>query len=194
MKSRPCHEFRGRDMMQDHFGMEKKQQVHNKGIGYGTKAYGTTLCITAARVSVYSDGIIDAGGFKKGWRMWLMNISSSKPKLMLLDANMHFMLLRKLNASSEVLMLPSCYVHAPLEMKGFITTSSHTNTSNLSFYIMNHILIMRHGGFSRWVEAKVVHSEAESEKWRRFLLHQMCVAIDVATDGREEDFLPRNGK
>ncbi|GKC25924.1 hypothetical protein Tco_1028074 [Tanacetum coccineum] len=35
MKSRPCHEFRGRDMMQDHLGMEKKQQVHNKGIGYG---------------------------------------------------------------------------------------------------------------------------------------------------------------
>ncbi|GKE37401.1 hypothetical protein Tco_1460806 [Tanacetum coccineum] len=48
--------------------------------------------------------------------------------------------------------------------------------------------------FLRWVEAKVVHSEAESEKQRRFLLHQMCVAIDVATDGREEDFLPRNGK
>ncbi|GJY67431.1 hypothetical protein Tco_0469669 [Tanacetum coccineum] len=30
MKSRPCHEFRGRDMMQDHLRMEKKQQVHNK--------------------------------------------------------------------------------------------------------------------------------------------------------------------
>ncbi|GKC08859.1 hypothetical protein Tco_1000469 [Tanacetum coccineum] len=44
--------------------------------------------------------------------------------------------------------------------------------------------------FPRWVEAKVVSSEVESEKWRRLLLHQMCVAIDVATDVREEDFLP----
>ncbi|GKD96394.1 hypothetical protein Tco_1380291 [Tanacetum coccineum] len=48
--------------------------------------------------------------------------------------------------------------------------------------------------FSRWVEAKVVSSEVESEKWRRLLLHQMCVAIDVATDGHEEDFFPQNGK
>ncbi|GKC91282.1 hypothetical protein Tco_1151931 [Tanacetum coccineum] len=48
--------------------------------------------------------------------------------------------------------------------------------------------------FSRWVETKVGSVEVESEKWRRLLLHQMCVAIDVATDGREEDFFPRNGK
>ncbi|GJT45261.1 hypothetical protein Tco_0953976 [Tanacetum coccineum] len=48
--------------------------------------------------------------------------------------------------------------------------------------------------FPRWVDAKVVSSEVESEKWRRLLLHQMCVAINVATDGSEEDFLPRNGK
>ncbi|GKC01103.1 hypothetical protein Tco_0987239 [Tanacetum coccineum] len=34
--------------------------------------------------------------------------------------------------------------------------------------------------FPRWVEAKVVSSEVEGEKWRRLLLHQMCVAIDVA--------------
>ncbi|GJZ30495.1 hypothetical protein Tco_0575542 [Tanacetum coccineum] len=47
--------------------------------------------------------------------------------------------------------------------------------------------------FPRWVEAKVVSSEDESEKWRRLLLHQMRVAIDVATDGRKEDFFPRNG-
>ncbi|GJT03033.1 ribonuclease H-like domain-containing protein [Tanacetum coccineum] len=48
--------------------------------------------------------------------------------------------------------------------------------------------------FPRWVEAKVVSSEVESENWKRILLHQMCVAIDVATDGREEDLFPRNGK
>ncbi|GJX17335.1 hypothetical protein Tco_0218167 [Tanacetum coccineum] len=48
--------------------------------------------------------------------------------------------------------------------------------------------------FLRWVEAKVVSSEVEREKWRRLLLHQMCVAIDVATDGRTEDFFPLNGK
>ncbi|GJX45798.1 hypothetical protein Tco_0262474 [Tanacetum coccineum] len=48
--------------------------------------------------------------------------------------------------------------------------------------------------FSRWVEAKVVSSEVESEEWRRLLLHQMCVAIDIATDDREEDFFPPNGK
>ncbi|GKB76928.1 hypothetical protein Tco_0943823 [Tanacetum coccineum] len=48
--------------------------------------------------------------------------------------------------------------------------------------------------FPRWVEAKVVSSEDESEKWRRLFLHQMYVAIDVATDGHEEDFFPRNGK
>ncbi|GJS10328.1 hypothetical protein Tco_0367124 [Tanacetum coccineum] len=48
--------------------------------------------------------------------------------------------------------------------------------------------------FSRWVEAKVDSFEVKGEKWRRLLLHRMCVAIDVATDGREEDFFPRNGK
>ncbi|GJX90668.1 hypothetical protein Tco_0343994 [Tanacetum coccineum] len=48
--------------------------------------------------------------------------------------------------------------------------------------------------FPRWVEAKVVSSEVQTKEWRRLLLHQMCVAIDVATDGREEDFFPRNGK
>ncbi|GJZ39988.1 retrovirus-related pol polyprotein from transposon TNT 1-94 [Tanacetum coccineum] len=53
--------------------------------------------------------------------------------------------------------------------------------------------LLRVARFLRWVEAKVVSSEVESEKWRRLLLHQMCVAIDVATNGREEDFLPRNG-
>ncbi|GJR47566.1 hypothetical protein Tco_1315669 [Tanacetum coccineum] len=48
--------------------------------------------------------------------------------------------------------------------------------------------------FLRWVESKVVSSEVESDKWSRLLLHQMCAAIAVATDGREEDFLPRNEK
>ncbi|GKF20369.1 hypothetical protein Tco_0069007 [Tanacetum coccineum] len=48
--------------------------------------------------------------------------------------------------------------------------------------------------FSRWVEAEVVSSEVEIEEWRRLLLHRMCGVIDVATDGREEDFFPRNGK
>ncbi|GKD62285.1 hypothetical protein Tco_1299794 [Tanacetum coccineum] len=47
--------------------------------------------------------------------------------------------------------------------------------------------------FARWVEAKVFSSEVETEKWRRLLLRLMCVAIDVATDGCEEDFFPRNG-
>ncbi|GJT36664.1 hypothetical protein Tco_0927083 [Tanacetum coccineum] len=44
--------------------------------------------------------------------------------------------------------------------------------------------------FSRWVEAKVDSFEVEGDKWRRLLLHQMCVAIDAATDGREEEFFP----
>ncbi|GJX45167.1 hypothetical protein Tco_0261843 [Tanacetum coccineum] len=48
--------------------------------------------------------------------------------------------------------------------------------------------------FLRWVEAKVVSFKVESKEWRRLLLHQMCVAIDVATDGREADFFPENGK
>ncbi|GJR45036.1 hypothetical protein Tco_1313139 [Tanacetum coccineum] len=46
----------------------------------------------------------------------------------------------------------------------------------------------------RWVEAKMVSSEVESGEWRRLLLHQMCFVIDVATDGCEEYFFPRNGK
>ncbi|GJR69442.1 hypothetical protein Tco_0015507 [Tanacetum coccineum] len=50
--------------------------------------------------------------------------------------------------------------------------------------------LLRVARFPRWVEAKVVSSEVESEEWRRLLLHQMCVDIDVATDGREEDFFP----
>ncbi|GJU94984.1 hypothetical protein Tco_1319740 [Tanacetum coccineum] len=48
--------------------------------------------------------------------------------------------------------------------------------------------------FLRWVKAKVVSFEVESKEWIRILLHQMCVAIDVATDGHEEDFFPRDGK
>ncbi|GJY64981.1 hypothetical protein Tco_0466441 [Tanacetum coccineum] len=48
--------------------------------------------------------------------------------------------------------------------------------------------------FPRWVEAKVDSFEVEGEKWRRLLLHRMYVAIDAATDGREEDFFPRNEK
>ncbi|GJS75793.1 hypothetical protein Tco_0725674 [Tanacetum coccineum] len=54
----------------------------------------------------------------------------------------------------------------------------------------NRIMTLRRdlfgvANFPRWVKAKVVSSEVEGEKWRRLLLHQMCVAIDVATDGRE---------
>ncbi|GKB87185.1 hypothetical protein Tco_0959457 [Tanacetum coccineum] len=48
--------------------------------------------------------------------------------------------------------------------------------------------------FPRWVEAKVDSFEVEGEKWRRFLLHRMCVAIDAATDSREEEFFPRDGR
>ncbi|GKB42244.1 hypothetical protein Tco_0887186 [Tanacetum coccineum] len=48
--------------------------------------------------------------------------------------------------------------------------------------------------FPRWVEAKVDSFEVEGENWRRLLLHRMCVAIDAATDGRDEDFFTRNGK
>ncbi|GJZ06857.1 hypothetical protein Tco_0540650, partial [Tanacetum coccineum] len=47
--------------------------------------------------------------------------------------------------------------------------------------------------FPRWVEAMVVSSKVESDKRRRLLLHQMCVSIYVAIDGREEDFFPPNG-
>ncbi|GJU77371.1 hypothetical protein Tco_1274441, partial [Tanacetum coccineum] len=47
--------------------------------------------------------------------------------------------------------------------------------------------------FLRWVEAEMVSHEVESEKWRRLLLHWMYVAFDVSTDGREDDFFPRNG-
>ncbi|GJY12036.1 putative reverse transcriptase domain-containing protein [Tanacetum coccineum] len=35
--------------------------------------------------------------------------------------------------------------------------------------------------------------EVESENWRRLLLHWMYDALNVSTDGREEDFFPRNG-
>ncbi|GJR65474.1 hypothetical protein Tco_0011539 [Tanacetum coccineum] len=45
----------------------------------------------------------------------------------------------------------------------------------------------------KWVEAELVSPEVESEKWRRLLLHSMSVAFYVSTDGREEDFFPRNG-
>ncbi|GJR22226.1 hypothetical protein Tco_0970753 [Tanacetum coccineum] len=48
-------------------------------------------------------------------------------------------------------------------------------------------------GDIRWVEAKMVSPEVESEKWRRLLLHWIYVAFNVPTDGRKEDFFPRNG-
>ncbi|GKE19310.1 hypothetical protein Tco_1426887, partial [Tanacetum coccineum] len=40
--------------------------------------------------------------------------------------------------------------------------------------------------FLRWVEAKKISLEVESEDWRRLLLHQMCLVNVVSTDGREE--------
>nr|GEU79270.1 reverse transcriptase domain-containing protein [Tanacetum cinerariifolium] len=46
--------------------------------------------------------------------------------------------------------------------------------------------------FLRWVEAEMISPEVESEKWRRPLLRWMYVAFDVSTDGREEEFFPRN--
>ncbi|GJX87508.1 hypothetical protein Tco_0339522 [Tanacetum coccineum] len=49
------------------------------------------------------------------------------------------------------------------------------------------------GPFLRWVEAEMVSPEVESEKWRRPLLHWMYDALNVSTDGREEDCFPRNG-
>ncbi|GKD24932.1 hypothetical protein Tco_1231146 [Tanacetum coccineum] len=65
--------------------MEKKQQVHNKDIGYGTKAYGSTLCITAARVLVYCDGIIVAGEAWKFVSFKEMTTSQLQGKLWLYD-------------------------------------------------------------------------------------------------------------
>ncbi|GKB89399.1 hypothetical protein Tco_0961671 [Tanacetum coccineum] len=47
--------------------------------------------------------------------------------------------------------------------------------------------------FLRWVEAEMVSPEVESEKWRRLLLHWMYDALNISTDGRKEDFFPRNG-
>ncbi|GJZ60798.1 hypothetical protein Tco_0616614 [Tanacetum coccineum] len=47
--------------------------------------------------------------------------------------------------------------------------------------------------YLRCVEAEMVSPEVESEKWRRPLLHWMYDALNVSTDGREEDFFPRNG-
>ncbi|GJR94179.1 hypothetical protein Tco_0266353 [Tanacetum coccineum] len=44
-----------------------------------------------------------------------------------------------------------------------------------------------------WVEAEMVSPEVESEKWKRPLLHWMYDALNISTDGREEDFFPRNG-
>ncbi|GJU85143.1 hypothetical protein Tco_1292689 [Tanacetum coccineum] len=47
--------------------------------------------------------------------------------------------------------------------------------------------------FLRWVEAEMVSPEVESEKGRRPLLHWMYDTLNVSTDGRKEDFFPRNG-
>ncbi|GJZ65162.1 hypothetical protein Tco_0621858 [Tanacetum coccineum] len=44
-----------------------------------------------------------------------------------------------------------------------------------------------------WVEAEMVSPEVENEKWRRLLLHWMYDALNISTDGREEDFFPQNG-
>ncbi|GKB89418.1 hypothetical protein Tco_0961690 [Tanacetum coccineum] len=46
--------------------------------------------------------------------------------------------------------------------------------------------------FLRRMEAEMVSHEVEREKWRRLLLHWRYVAFGVSTDGREEDFFPRN--
>ncbi|GJW30452.1 hypothetical protein Tco_0047327 [Tanacetum coccineum] len=44
--------------------------------------------------------------------------------------------------------------------------------------------------FLRRMEAEMVSPEVESGKWRRPLLHRMYDALNVSTDGREEDFFP----
>ncbi|GKB57663.1 hypothetical protein Tco_0913849 [Tanacetum coccineum] len=44
------------------------------------------------------------------------------------------------------------------------------------------------------VKAEKVNSEVGNEKWRRLLLREMCVAFDVSTDAREEDFFSRIGE
>ncbi|GJY25064.1 hypothetical protein Tco_0399790 [Tanacetum coccineum] len=43
--------------------------------------------------------------------------------------------------------------------------------------------------FLRWVEAKKVSLEVESEDWRRLLLHQMCLVNVVSTDGSVKKIL-----
>nr|GEX76916.1 reverse transcriptase domain-containing protein [Tanacetum cinerariifolium] len=84
-------------------------------------------------------------------------------------------------------------------------TPSHVKTYDGSEDPKDHLKIFQAGAkterdllenikFLRWVEAKVVSSEVESEKWRRLLLRQKSVAIDVATDVRKGDFFPQNGK
>ncbi|GKD55510.1 hypothetical protein Tco_1288897, partial [Tanacetum coccineum] len=45
--------------------------------------------------------------------------------------------------------------------------------------------------FLRWVEVEMVSPEVESEKWRRLLPHWMYDALNISTDGREEDFVSR---
>ncbi|GKB14921.1 hypothetical protein Tco_0848844 [Tanacetum coccineum] len=44
------------------------------------------------------------------------------------------------------------------------------------------------------VEVEKASSEVKNEKWRRLLLRKMCVAFDVSTDGRKEDFFSRIGE
>ncbi|GKB21332.1 retrovirus-related pol polyprotein from transposon TNT 1-94 [Tanacetum coccineum] len=46
--------------------------------------------------------------------------------------------------------------------------------------------------FLTWVEAEMVSPEVENEKWRRLLLRWTYDALNISTDGREEDFFPRN--
>ncbi|GJZ15825.1 hypothetical protein Tco_0551502 [Tanacetum coccineum] len=42
-------------------------------------------------------------------------------------------------------------------------------------------------GFLRRVEAEKVNSEVGNKEWRRLLLREMCAALNVSTDGREEN-------
>ncbi|GJR46473.1 hypothetical protein Tco_1314576 [Tanacetum coccineum] len=76
-------------------------------------------------------------------------------------------------------------------LAGRCATERHTDLAAADYYYRDEQIVDA-GRFLKRVEDEMVSPVVESEKWRRPLLHWMYDALNVSTDGREEDFFPQN--
>ncbi|GJX00171.1 retrovirus-related pol polyprotein from transposon TNT 1-94 [Tanacetum coccineum] len=128
-------------------------------------------------------------------RRKLGKISKPKPDMILVGISLAGRAIESTTKRTRRLMeTSSLHIRMRCTVNGSLTLSLSTawRESHASHYD-RVVLKRKYLRFLRRVEAEMVSPEVESEKWRRPLLHWMYDALNVSTDGREEDFFPRNG-